>query len=91
MRPAGTTLALAFAFVVASAPGLRAQDLSVYRQFHIGMTATAATAQIGVPETAAIEQAEAPGREAAAKKSRDDIDAATHAKARLLNKAAFKF
>jgi len=54
MRPAGTTtLFLALAFVIASAPALRAQDLSVYRQFHIGMTATAATAQIGVPESAA--------------------------------------
>jgi hypothetical protein len=54
MRPAGTTtLFLAFAFVIASAPVLRAQDLSVYRQFRIGMTAAAATAQIGVPETTA--------------------------------------
>jgi len=55
MRPAGTTrtLALAFALVVVFAPNLRAQDLSVYRQFHLGMTATAVTAQLGVPETAA--------------------------------------
>lgn len=53
MRPAGTTLLLAFAFVIASAPVVRAQDLSVYRQFRIGMTVAAATAEIGVPETAA--------------------------------------
>src|SRR5512143_2852214 len=54
MRPAGPTrtAALAFALVVVSAPALRAQDLSVYRQFHLGMTATEAAAQIGVPETA---------------------------------------
>ena len=56
MRPAAhptRTLALAFAFVVVAAPVLRAQDLSVYRQFHLGMTAMAVTAQLGVPETAA--------------------------------------
>lgn len=55
MRPVGLTrtVALAFVFVVVSAPVLRAQDLSVYRQFHLGMTATEAAAQIGVPDTAA--------------------------------------
>lgn len=55
MRPAGPirTISLAFAFVVVSAPVLRAQDLSVYRQFHLGMTTTEATALLGVPETAA--------------------------------------
>jgi hypothetical protein len=48
-------------------------------------------ARLAINRAIAIEHAEAPGREAAAQKSRDDIDAATHAKARLANKAAFKF
>jgi hypothetical protein len=48
-------------------------------------------ARAAIDKAILIEQAEAPEREAAAKKSRDDIEAATHAKARLLNRAAFKF
>lgn len=38
---------------VASSPALQAQDLSVYRQFRLGMTVAEATAAIAVPETAA--------------------------------------
>jgi hypothetical protein len=55
MLPAGTTrtAVLAVALIVVSAPVLEAQDLSVYRQFQLGMTVTAATVRIGVPETAA--------------------------------------
>ena len=55
MRPAGTTrsLALTFAFIVLTAPGLRAQALSAYRQFHLGMTAAAVASELGVAPTAA--------------------------------------
>jgi len=46
-------------------------------------------ARAGIDKAILIERAEAPEREAAAKKSQDVADAAT--KARLANKAAFKF
>jgi hypothetical protein len=48
-------------------------------------------ARAAIEKAILIEQAEAPGREAAAKKSQDDVEAATHTKVRLANKAAFKF
>ncbi len=55
MRSSSTTRALVFggALVVASSTVLQAQDLSVYRQFRLGMTVSEAAAAAGVPETEA--------------------------------------
>jgi hypothetical protein len=48
-------------------------------------------ARAAIDKAILIERAEAPEREAAAKKSQEVVEAATHAKARLANKAAFTF
>lgn len=47
MQSASTarSLVLGCAFVVASSPALQAQDLSVYRQFRLGMTVAEAPAR----------------------------------------------
>ena len=48
-------------------------------------------ARAAIDKAILIELADAPEREAAAKKSQDIVDAATFARVRLAYKAAFKF
>jgi hypothetical protein len=53
--------------------------------------ALSAQAQAGIVESMRLATLDAPRRELAEQKARDDIENVAHAKARLLNKAAFRY